>query len=339
MNDNERHQSDLEGPIVLAQLCQEDAVALDNLLEAKRQGSGAKLANGRTAKVDSLLSLINQYGQEDKSNNRADENDLTTRTLQYIHSAQKRQQFAQSAYTSSGKGFKLPWREMATIAAIVLIGTSLLFPVLDSTRAQSIRQACMANLAAVGRSIASYASDHQNQMPHYKSAKQGSTWWDTGDLAHSNSAQLYKMVKDGYATAGQLSCPGNEYAPKLGTLTRQNNDWPNHQAVSYSYQNQFTNNPIRLASASKMAILADKNPLILKRMGEMMLDMHLPHDLASPNHADRGQNILKVNGSVTWAHSPTIMDNTGQDNIWLMHGVSSYNGTESPIGHDSFLVP
>jgi hypothetical protein len=244
--------------------------------------------------------------------------------------------------------------QMLSLAGMVLIGVSLLLPVLASSRQISRQVACQRNLAEAGQAIAGYAADHAGTLPRGK-VKPGIEWWHVGQpnqsdgLVRSNSAHLYLLVRDenDYIEPETLTCPTNPHA-QPERLTDQQRDWPNHKAVCFSYQNQYTQAPIQLERDPDLAVLADKNPLFIVRT-DKMTQAKCPPDAPTRLHDRRGQNVLTADGRVSWRTRPTLHRRASPanaayagrtDNIWTAEGITRYQGNESPRhDHDSFLVP
>jgi hypothetical protein len=98
---------------------------------------------------------------------------------------------------------------------------------------------------------------------------------------------------------------------------------------------------MRLQRSSRMALLADKNPLFVPRDPRfgpgLTYDDRLPETSASPFHRSQGQNVLIGDGHVFWSTRPVLPNG---DNIWLAGDLKRYYGDETPAGpNDSFLVP
>lgn len=293
----------------------------------------------RAEKLQQIGTLLNQYGDEAVPDN------LSKRTLEHIHDAKQRVRFAQQVQALGGSrqvGFQ--WAELVAVAAIFMIGVSLVWPTMERIRTEARRVACSSNLAVAGQAFGRYASDHQGVLPRGKS-QPGAVWWNVGaspshadDPIRSNSAHLYILVKFRYVDADHLRCPDNPSA--VSRMDASMHDWPDAPAVSYSYQNQFTVQAIRLDHLPNMAILADKNPLFVKPSRDAVgLAYRSEMDPTSPSnfHGRQGQNILTSSGQVIWRTQPVRPNG---DNIWLIQGVSDYLGVEIPATHDdSFLVP
>ena len=325
----------------LAHLSPADAHLLDAMLthRLKLTPDTTTAETERARRLRGVMSLLDQYDVD------AAPEDLVARTLTRIQEAKQRRRFAQQIQALGGReriGFQ--WRELLTVAAVMMIAVSLLWPVLDRIRADARRVACANNLAIAGQAFGRYANDHNQALPRGR-VRPGTVWWNVGavpsDPDHhvgSNSAHLYILVRSRYIDAGTLQCPDN--AGAVGHMSHSMHDWPTAKAVSYSYQNQYTQKAIRLDQLPDMAILADKNPLSVKRSDrDAGLAYQSDMDPASPSnfHGRRGQNILMPSGRVMWSTRPV---GPNGDNIWLIRGVRTYEGVETPReSDDSFLVP
>jgi len=337
-----------------ATLSDADAAVLDALLEARAAGAATgPIPPGsaeRAEKMRQVLDLL-ALDQPGEPATEAELEALTTRVLEDTKSERQRMRFAQQAQTLADAeprgGFGFAWRQAMTVAAVLLIGVSLLLPVMDNTRNQARQTACASNLAGVGNSFAGFAQDHHGATPRYAPTQPASAWWRVGQAstpaqAQSNSANLYILVRAGYADAQDLNCPANEHAPAPGQMTASDIDYANHQQISYSYQNQFRLEPIQLDDGSNViALLADRNPLFYIRPGQFRVNTDTATTAPSVVHGKRGQNVLFSNGEVRWVVRPNVERADCQiDNIWTAAGVDTYNGTEVPTDEaDSFLVP
>ena len=331
----------------LKHLCDKDAQALDALLD--KQSGHLQLTQSeedakRQQKVQQLLALLDTLPANDAD---ADD-DLVEKTMARVAAAKQRERFATQVQmlAEPRRTLGVSFGQIAAAAVLMLVGASLLFPFLEQNRADANRIACNANLASAGMAFNQYAADFDSVLPRGQ-VHPGATWWNVGQQHHqgqtiqSNSAHLYILVRSGYLSADQLACPENVHAP-LGKLTRDHTDWDRPEAVSYSYQNQYTPQTIRVDLNPQLAVLADKNPLFVVRVGRMTFDNNAPETTPSRIHGNRGQNVLRADGSATWTLRPMVScpGTEGPDNIWMARGIRHYTGTESPASpDDSFLVP
>lgn len=340
----------------LVSLSPADARALDAVLDSLAGQPSLKLAQSKDSGVEASPDSSPDQERVKKLSRVVDllsccdapavPDDLIQQTLKRVEESRQRQRFAhqvQALSGGSGCGGRFQWADMLTVAAVMLIGASLLLPVLNRMRSDARQAACANNLAMAGAAIGQYSADHGNTLPRGK-VRPGTVWWNVGQpdqpegLVQSNSAHLYILIRKCYLHAHTLDCPDNACA--ANRLDETMFDWPNAQAVSYSYQNQYTAKPTRIDQVSEMAILADKNPMFVSR-SDKAHGLAYRADLAPTTptafHQGRGQNLLTTSGRVIWQTQPI---GPNGDNIWLIRGVHSYRGTEAPQeADDSFLVP
>lgn len=288
----------------------------------------------RAERVNNLLGLLEHLPAEDAGDL------LVERTLQQIREVRQTERAQHdTAAAVEPNGFNIRWNDLLAVAAMVLITMSIAMPMFSHNRANARKVACEANLAMAGVGFSKYAADHQNEMPAVKS-RPGDTWWnvntfDQEGYAKSNSAHAFVLIRGGYVDPAALNCPENKHAPIKITIKMR--DWPTAQAISFSYQNQFTNRRPKWEGPQTIAVLADKNPLFVS--SDHASPNRSTDDLTSPNHSRLGgQNALLSNGSVRFIRIP-VLDNG--DNIYHAgQGKPQYTGTESPADEsDTFLVP
>ena len=321
-----------------------DAEALDALLEAMVRGDQAARRQleeaDRGRAVSQWLELIDRWPADPPAD------DLVARTMARVRDAGRQHEVVariDEARMDVGPtgAIAFRWSELIAVAATLLIAVSLLWPMLARSRSDAMRVACAANLNAAGMSMRSYAADNGRILPRYAS-QPGASWWNVGQpfengFVQSNSANLYKLRRTGYADLKSLTCPTNgETASQLAASAF---DWPSPRSISYSYQNQFTAEPTRVERNPGIVVLADKNPLFTAAAGDSsQLTFDANRDLSAPGHrhTDAGQSALILDGRVIWTKSPVI----NGDNFYTAQGVTKYTGTETPTAtSDSFLVP
>ncbi len=302
----------------------------ERFAEAVDQWVSDPASQGDAQKVQSMLAAMDAYEVPDAPA------DLVTNTLARIDQYEQDQRSAMQIESRRRlPAIGLSFAEIAVVAAMIVMGFSLALPMLTQTRSDARRLACETHLATAGAAFGHYASDFNGSMPR-GSIVPGDAWWKVGDEPEqSNSAHLYRLARAGYIDPNTLACPENSHAPS--GLTSQMQDWPEYDAVSYSYQNQYTAEPTRLSQHPMLAVLADKNPLFYVRQGKQLYHLAQQNpDQPSHAHQGQGQNILLASGSVQWSRRPIVRG----DNIWLVSGIGQYTGNEVPtLPGDSFLVP
>lgn len=328
------------------QLSPADAEAVESLLQdAAEHGVIGRLRDSAPARQDARCAQAARWLDLIAACPAAEPDPaLRSKTLARVEKARSAERSAVIATISAGAGTPFRGTELLAIAASVLVAFSLLWPALEFNREDARRIACATNLAVTGQALSRYAADYKGVLPRGKT-QPGAAWWTVGQEAPehqvvtSNSAHLFLLPGQRYLNPDTLNCPDNPHA--VANLSADAGDWPSANAVSYSYQNQYTPAPIRVVQSSAMPVLADKNPLfdIDARPARFSYRSDLPKTSASPLHRSRGQNILTVGGRVTWSADPVIRRGSNTDNIWLISGIDSYQGNEAPDAGDAFLVP
>ncbi len=225
--------------------------------------------------------------------------------------------------------------DLSAVAAILLLGSAIIWPMLSAARDQAHRQLCASNLRGAAMGFTMYASDYADALPQARASFLGGPWWDVGDANRSHSANLYRLVKQGYSSAGELSCPGNS-AAVTGAGDRSADDWRSIDEVSFSYQHFGPRRPT-WNQGSQVLVLADKSPVVARaRRGESFDSW-----ASSRNHDGLGQHLLMSDGSLRFQARP-IRENG--DNIWLPANFGlddlRLTGRERPAdSRDAFVGP
>ena len=270
-------------------LMEADADALDAwLLAGHRSDRVPSVLKRRAAVHDRLSTLLSVSAHHHV------DHDLTDRTLDAVLSG-------------SAETVREPFRlrlgarlsDLVSLAAVLLIGASVMLPVLATTRAQSTRIQNESNMAVAGLGFGAYSADNQDRLPARASLPAATNWkwWLVGvDPGQSNSANLYTLHRLGYTPLEALASPGNPDAVTDG-LPSEAEDWRSFREVSYSYR--LSRHPDE-AIEPDAVILADRSPVMLRAYAGQAIRI----DENSPNHDGRGQNLLRGDGSVVWTRSP-----------------------------------
>jgi hypothetical protein len=212
--------------------------------------------------------------------------------------------------------------DVFSVAAVAVLGVSVLWPVLSTLRSHSIRSDCGNNMRAIAGALGSYAGDYRDSMPIASASLAGATWWDVGTTpGRSNSANLFQLPKLHYASLTDFACAGNASAQRTNGCDGMN-DWGCRDEVSYSYQVMFgetrprwgerapnTASGAASQAGMPMIVLTDKSPVVMRATRGQKVYV----DENSTNHGGDGQWALRSDGSAAWLSSP----NVGDDNIWL----------------------
>ncbi len=264
--------------------------------------------------------------------------DLADRTMDRI--------FSRIAAAGKANRRELSWRsirptfsfrELATVASVILILSAIFIPSIRQTRRQRNAVLCASQVGQIGSALQTYANSNNGYLPvPYGSSPR---WLPApGEPVSSNSTALYRLVKLKIAEPVLFQCPS--VGQNSFVVRDRTNDFPSGKYVHYSYQYSLgpgdlaIHNPALKDSAGKMVILADMTPIF--RNGQFQPDR--VHDTTSGNHNHRGQNVLYLDMHVDWANTATA--GVGDDNIFLVEGVYDYKGTEAPQDpNDTFLLP
>jgi hypothetical protein len=293
-----------------ASLTSDDAEALDALVNANFNPSRvAPSLRARAGVVDSMREVVTQTPAY-----HGDRAALVDRTFRAVMDERASAPIPIERGRPAGL-FRLA--DVASVAAVLVLGGSALFPVLSSWNTRREKTACVANLGGVASAMGAYSSDYRGSLPVASASTAGERWWDVGQGAsRSNSANLFALRKNGYASLDQLACIGNPHAAH--TLPADAEDWQNLDQVSYSYYVMFASQRPNwqapnlegfLGQPSSTVVLTDASPVIRRALkGEPIYVQE-----NSPNHDGTGQWAVHADGSAAWMQSPM----NGQDNIWL----------------------
>lgn len=297
MDDHDRQPSlnDLDREVLDALAAEGfDADALDALTDAQRP---------RGEQMRSLLSLLGDYPVED-----ADDT-LVHATLANINRYEAQAAAAMSfeaQRVGPRRGIRLP--DFISVAAVMLIAVSVLWPVLGAARNRAIQNGCQDNMRHLAGAFATYTADHEGSMPMAVSGVD-LPWESVRHIVN-----LTPLVSQGYCDRECLCCPGNAKT----------------ENASYSYQWHSPGTRVQWG-LSGAVVLGDRNPYVdAYHRGERGMTVYT----GSTGHGGRGQNVLAGDGSVAWLETPM----TGNDHIYLQNGQSVLRGGTQPEAGDVFLT-
>lgn len=310
-----------------------DAEALDAWMMAGGRVERVPAAlRERAQTIHGLASLVSQGPEPAVSGDMVDT--LMTRVAQTPTKRGEAQQQPEIAG-------RIRLADLMSIAAVLVVGVSVIWPMLTSMREAHYKTVSSARMAAAGNGMAAYASNY-GALPQASASLAGDPWWEVGENpAHSNSANLFTLASDGFVEIAQLASPTNPQAP-TSVKGEGASDWASLDEVSYSYRNMFGGQNQAFNITPESALLADRSPIVPpSRRGETARA-----DANSRNFAGRGQHVLFGDGSVVWLTRPFLENG---DNIWLpgtverdlaRDGWATLRGTETADGPaDAFLVP
>lgn len=209
-------------------------------------------------------------------------------------------------------GRRMRLGDLVSLAALFVIGTTLISPLVSTIRGVQTQVACFSNLGNLASAFDSYANTHRGSLPMTGNGFDGS-WIRVGTPNQSNSANLFVLVRGRYAHLETLACPGNEHAALDPGLTDAR-DWRTIDEVSYSYRLLPGSASRRWSLDGSSVVTADRSPVT----AAVAHGHTISPEANSPNHRGQGQHVLALNGSVRWLESPVLaVAGSSGDNMWL----------------------
>ena len=231
------------------------------------------------------------------------------------------------------------------MAAMFVIAGSILLTSLNYLRYNSRIQQCKMQMGSIFRGLSNYITDYDGQPPTLASAP-GDPWWKVGaqgDENHSNTRNMYLLVKGEYVKLSDFVCPGSKSGDTseiIPTQIQAYKDFPSRSCVTYSFQISCHRTRDGRLLCRKV-LMADWNPLFEEIPNDYNKPFHIRLTpklltLNSINHKRRGQNVLFGDGRVIYMRTRLI----GTDDIFTLQDTDVYHGYEIPSCEtDFFLAP
>lgn len=346
MNSLSNEQKQLIFDYCLGLTTQEQAAKAQNLIDSNPQ------ANETYSKLKSAFAPL------DTLEDQTCPDELVESTIFRLNNAARAGQLKLQQLIAAEQSRKVTtanwfWRNIGSrlaIAAVFMIaGTVLItsFNTLTSLSRQSyLKQQCQMQLSQIFRSLSSYSADNDGKLSTVATSA-GDPWWKVGDQGnenHSNTRGLWLLVKGGYATPNDFSCPAAK--PKIvlrmapGAIQKYN-DFPTRRHINYSLR-LMNDNLHNSNIAGSQILMADSNPLfenIAQKLKQLELKLSKPLlTRNSSNHNQKGQNILFSDGSTRFEKRRKI--GIAMDDIFTLQNTEVYKGCELPsCESDVFLAP
>ena len=281
--------------------------------------------------------------------------------------------------TGQNKSKNLTFVEVVTVVLVCLFLLAVVVPAFQIPRSDAIRMTCFKNLSHIGRAMLIYANDYDDEYP--RAGGRSSVWsshilnWqaDNRFAAYGLSADgsggqatisssFYLLVKYAEVMPKFFVCPGDagitEFKPvdygasdrKLIYLWDFGPEASKH--CSYAYHMPYGLYHLTLSSEPGMAVAADRNPWIDSPAAEAKDIRFFNPDggresIKAGNavaHKNEGQNVLFVDGHVSFEESPAC--GIHDDNVYTFWdgGDIRRGGMPMPLASepadrlDSFLV-
>ncbi|MBN1436033.1 MAG: hypothetical protein JW936_03065 [Sedimentisphaerales bacterium] len=280
---------------------------------------------------------------------------LADKTLDFIAQHEQAQRMAKASAAiaqrgrdreSRGRWILGSMRDVIAVAASIMIVFLVSQTPLHYARQRSQEIACANQLGSLGGSYASYASDYDGYLPYM--ARSSNEPWYVGQ-AGSNTRNMFLLIRNGYARPKDFLCPGVPFRTQMVISVDRNTnqativDFRCSTEVGYSSRLMTDGSDAQVAYLGNAALMADRNPLFADFEGRGARELDLEHNsrllgVNSPNHAGRGQNVLRNDRSVQFEQERYA----GQrlDDIYTIESVTQYSGTEVPASQaDTFIAP
>lgn len=242
------------------------------------------------------------------------------------------------------------WTEVATIAAVLVLLASVLFPALGVARQKQWQYHCQSHLGDIYGGVASYLSDHDGRFPMVAMAP-GAPWWKIGrpgPESQSNTRGAWLLVRHRYLRPNTFICParGDQVVADLDpAAVARFDDFPSQAYVHFSLRIDGPQSapPDQMR---KVVLLTDRNPLFEDFPSDFSASPSIPlrqelMTMNSRNHKQRGQSVLFSDGSVMFTKSRRT--SFSDDDIFTLQGMSCGSklcGCERPASDsDTFVGP
>ncbi|MGA1708339.1 MAG: hypothetical protein ACO4CI_06585 [Phycisphaerales bacterium] len=218
---------------------------------------------------------------------------------------------------------RLRFADFVGVAAIAILAVSIAIPLMSHVRTSRGIAACGDGMRSLGGSFAAFANDHQGNMPFAASLVPGLDFGSgrfpmSGSYRHGD--QLRTLADEGYCdSAACLGCPNH---PTPGG--------------TYSFRVPASAAELRMDLVPALVIVGDRNPVIELVLGGQRVQV----EMCSPEHDDRGQNVMRGDGSVVFLRDPRLKgERERPDNIWLpVAGQGGLAGEVATVEGDVFLL-
>lgn len=225
-------------------------------------------------------------------------------------------------------------RELAAIAAALVLLVTVLVPSIRNARFQAQATQCASQMGQIGAGMQTYAINNAGFLPAADSQRRN--WLPVDSAQHaSNSAGPFKLLAMRLVRGPTVfQCPavgGPSFTVEPGMT-----DFPRAVHITFSYQYSVGGRRVNILHRNQAptAYLADQTPVFAN--GHFQADRAAR--AVSENHAARGQNVLMIDGRVLWVTGPLVGESG--DNIFLIRGRTTYRGDEAPDEpDDAFLLP
>lgn len=277
-------------------LSPEDAAAVDALVDA-----GFDLAAvppDLRARAEAARRIFGRLDELPDAGCDADLEAISDATLLRIDREEALRESAMRIESRTVARQRLRIADLVGVAAVAILAISISVPLANHVRTSRGIEACANGMRTFGGAMSAYARDHDGATPFNASLLPDFRGLFPTDGQYRHGDHLKQLVESGYCD--DASCVG----------------CPNHPDPdgTWSYRVPAGPEDRRLDLAPHRVIVGDRNPVIELVLGGQRVRV----EMCSPEHGDRGQNVLRGNGSVEFLREATVTSTSGRrDNIWL----------------------
>jgi len=320
-----------------AQLSESDAAAVDALIEANWDPAAVDpTLRPRAEAALRLFSRLDRYPCEERSAEDLDA--LLDATLARIDAEEAATEDRHRIELQRQARNRLRISDFVGVAAVFLLAISLAVPLTNHVRVQRGISLCAEGMRDLGSAFGRYADANGGAMPWAAGLLPGlgeglaaipERFEVSGRYRHGHHLRE-RLLGEVDSTSGVRS-PG--YCTHHSALCCPNH--PEGDAGTYSYRVPANRGELMWGFEPALIIVGDRNPVIELVLGGQRVRV----EMCSPEHADRGQNVLHGDGSVLFLRSPVIRRGAVEDNIWLpSDGADALHGPVTPVAGTVFLL-
>jgi len=214
-----------------------DAVLFDRLVEAGFDVSAVEGLDAdqhaRLERLAGMLGLLDVYPEQPLDD--ADRQTLVNATLARIerHDAEQADRMRFSDATPGAGVGRFGPLELVALAAIIILGVAVIFPIMNAGKRSALQQHSSASLAGIGQGLLGYAGANDNVLPSATVDRFAPVFGEAADRL-----DLQPLFDSGYLKGDSLASDG------------------------YSFQTQPSHHGFRLDATGPRILMSDSNPTL-----------------------------------------------------------------------------
>jgi len=261
-----------------------DAALLDKLAEAGFDPAAVEGLDAeerqRLERLSGMLGLLDGYPAEplDVSDRQTLVNATLARIDRYEGEQDERMKFSNTETSVGGSRFGAS--ELVAVAAIIILGLAIIFPIMNASQRTATQQHASQNLAMIGQGLVDYASSHNDTLPGTPVDQYSPVFGEA-----PTRLDLQPVIDGEYFTSDASSNT-------------------NVASRAYSYQTQPAHHALRLNRPTPSILLGDSNPMV-----EHIIIFNL----------DKSKATLRIQSQTTISWSPNVLFSDGHSERLSSH--------------------